>query len=273
MALPPPAGSASQAGFPEINEGLAEGRDALLLFADAEGALAALVCDPGNPGCRYPDLTAVRSFVTVDELLHLVGRIPSSRERDRGEASALYPTLLELAELFDILIDQHSLVYGDAVALAESMAPGWRAMGGGFDLTSPSAAGAVLQKQVAVNLAALPALLDSLSHLSADARRRVLERLDGRSTNLWTHEARHLALHAIDVGLPQGVSDARVARALQSTRVPAWRRRGLDPGQAFAHAVSDLVLARLVRGVARDTVPKVLEDPFRDIARPAHDHD
>src|SRR5690606_4275820 len=131
MALPPRETGWPQPSFEELNEELAAARDALLQFAEAEGALDSLICDPADPGCLYPDVEAVRRTVTVDELLRVVGGLPD-RDRDaRGEeADFPSPTLLQLAELFDILIDQHSLVYGAAVTLAEAMEGGWHAMAG-----------------------------------------------------------------------------------------------------------------------------------------------
>lgn len=120
MPLSPPDDPESSTHFSDVNEELAAARDALLRFADEEGVLETLVCAPSDPDGRYPDLAAVRRHATVDELLRVVARIPDAdEERQSDEATALYASLLQLAEALDILIDQHSLVYGDAVALAE----------------------------------------------------------------------------------------------------------------------------------------------------------
>lgn len=122
MPVPPSDDPASSAHFSDVNEELTAARDALLLFADVEGVLESLVCVPSDSECRYPDLAAVRRDATVSELLRVVARIPDpDEERQSDEATALYASLLQLAEVFDILIDQHSLVYGDAVALAEAL--------------------------------------------------------------------------------------------------------------------------------------------------------
>ena len=272
MALPPRAGYASQTGFPDMDEELATARDALLLFADAEDALASLVCAADDPACRYPDLAAVRSFATVDELLQLLARLPSADAEERGEeGSALYPALLELAEVFDILIDQYSLVYGDAVALAESIAPMWHAMAGCFNHMPTPPEATVAVKQIASNLAPLPGLLDKLSRLSAEGRQRVVERFACADARLWTAEARHLALHAVEVWMPHGVSEPRIARALQPVRVRPTSRREGDTGHQYARAVADLVLARLVREIASERVASSLEAPFSGLVPDARD--
>jgi hypothetical protein len=268
MALPPRDGSPSAGGFSELDEELANARDALLLFASAERVLDSLVCDPADPECRYPDLGAVRAHVTVDELLRLVAGLPEVDEDDRGEeANSLYPTLLELAEVFDILIDQYSLVYGDAVALAESMQGGWHAMAGCFnhDPTPEEATRAV--KQSTLNLGALAGVLDSVGRLSPDMRREAASLFEEGAGSLWRAEARYLASHAVDTWLPQGISDPRLQRALGPARARPGPSRGGDAAAMLAGATADLLLARLVRGIARDVVPDVLEAPFAGVLR------
>lgn len=263
MALPPRDESSPPTGFSEINEELAAARDALLLFADAEGVLRSLVCDPSDPECRYPDLAAVRSHATVDELLHVVGRIPETGEEDRGEeARSLYPTLLELAELFDILIDQFSLVYGDAVALAESMQGGWHAMAGCFN-HDPSPEDATLAlKQVTSNLGKLPAIIEQIDRLGAEGRREVVARFDAGAGEPWRAEARYFAVHALDTWVPQGISDPRIARAIQPARERPTTGLPADPARSLSRATADLVLAHLVTGIARELVPQILQAPF-----------
>ena len=252
----------------ELEEELATARDALLLFADAEGVLDSLVCDPSDPDCRYPDSGAVRAGATVDELLHVVAGLPEGEEDERGdEASSLYPTLLELAEVFDILIDQHSLVYGDAVALAESMEGGWHAMAGCFnhDPAPEDATRAV--KQMGANLAALPGVLDSVGRVGPEVRREAATRFGQASGSRWRAEARYLAAHAVDTWLPHGVSDPRLQRALQPARSRPDAVRATDPPALLAGATADLLLARLVRGISRDIIPNVLEAPFSGLLR------
>lgn len=269
MALPPSDESMSLGGSSEVEEELAAARDALLLFADAERVLDSLVCDPADPDCRYPDLRAVRQHATVDELLHVVVRIPEAEEDERGdEAASLYPTLLELAEVFDILIDQHSLVYGDAVALAESIEAGWHAMAGCYnhDATPEQASEAL--KQAAANLAGLPSLLETVGRLSAEARREAASRFERAASSAWRAEARYLASHGVDTWLPQGIPDARMQRALQPARDrPRRGASAADPAALFARATADLLLARLVRGIASDVVIETLEAPFAGLLR------
>lgn len=264
MALSPRDEPGSAGGFSELDEELASARDSLLRFADAERVLENLVCDPGDPECRYPDLRSARQYATVDELLRVVARIPDADPDERQEGGALYPALLELAELFDILIDQHSLVYGDAVALAESMEPGWHAMAGCFNHDPTPEAATETVKRAAANLAALPGLLDEAGRLSADARRDVAARFDAARGSAWKAEARYLASHGASTWLPHGVNDARLQRALK----PARERPGREPqiagdaSESFTHATADLLLARLVHDIAGDRVVQALEAPF-----------
>lgn len=268
MALPPSDESMSSGGSSELEEELAAARDALLLFADAERVLDSLICEPADPDCRYPDMRAVRQHATVDELLHVVARIPEAEEEERGEeAAALYPTLLELAEVFDILIDQHSLVYGDAVALAESIEPGWHAMAGchNHDATPEQASAAL--KQAAANLEALPSLLDRIGRLSPEARHEAAVRFERGAASAWRAEARYLASHGVGTWLPQGVPDARLQRALAPARERPRPSAAADPATLFARASADLLLARLVRGIARDVVIETLEAPFAGLVR------
>jgi hypothetical protein len=266
MAQPPRDGLSSQGGFSELDEELATARDALLLFADAERVLDSLVCDPSDPDCRYPDLATVRARATVDELLHLVAGLPEGAEDERGEeATSLYPTLLELAEVFDILIDQHSLVYGDAVALAESMEGGWHAMAGCFNHDPAPEEATRAVKQMSANLAALPAVLDSVGRLSPELRREAAGRSGRGAGSLWRMEARHLGAHAVDTWLPHGISDPRLQRALQPARAKAVSGSGTDPAAMLAAATADLLLARLVRGISRDLVTDALEASFEGL--------
>lgn len=269
MALPPRDEASSAGGFSELDEELATSRDALLLFAETERALDSLVCDPADPECRYPDLRAVRQHATIDELLHVVARVPETDQDERGdEAASLYPTLLELAELFDILIDQYSLVYGDAVALAESMEPGWHAMAGchNHDPTPEEATAAV--KQAAANLGVLPSLLDEVGRLSSDARQQAGSNFDAGAASIWRAEARYLASHAVSTWIPQGIADPRLQRALRPARErPGSPARAGDPGESFARATADLLLARLVHGISRDIVVETLAAPFAGLLR------
>lgn len=269
MALPPRDEAHPAGGFSELDEELAAARDALLLFAESERALDSLVCDPSDPECRFPDLLSVRQHATVGELLHVVARVPEPDQDERGdEAAALYPTLLELAELFDILIDQYSLVYGDAVALAESMEPGWHAMAGchNHDPTPEEATAAV--KRSSANLGALPSLLDEVGRLSPDARRQAALNFEAGAASVWRAEARHLASHAVSTWIPQGITDARLQRALAPARErPRATGPGSDPARSLAQATADLLLARLVRGISRDIVVETLEQPFAGLLR------
>jgi hypothetical protein len=264
MALPPRDGSSSDPAFSELNEELATARDALLLFADAEGVLDSLVCDASDPSCRYPDLAAVRGHATVDELLHVVSGLPEGEDERGEEGAALYPTLLELAEVFDILIDQYSLVYGDAVALAESMQGGWHAMSGCYNHDPSPGEATVAVKQISANVGALPALLDSVGRLTPEARRDAAARFQAGEGLPWRSEARYLALHAADTWLAQGVSDPRILRALQPARARP-SKKGSDPASLLADAVADLLLARLVRDVSRDLVSAALREPFNGL--------
>lgn len=266
MALPPHDRSSSPTAFAEIDDQVATARDALLLFGDSEGVLQSLVCDPSDPDCRYPDLAAVRAHATVDELLHVVARVPEGDE-DRGgeEATSLYPILLELAEFFDILIDQFSLVYGDAVALAESMEGGWHAMAGCYNHDPAAEEATKALKQVTANLADLPGVREALTRVRPEDRREVVRRFDAMDGKPWHAEARHLALHAVDTWLPHGAPDPAITRALQPAREGPVSGRPGDPARSLSRASADLLLARLVRNICRAVVPDTLQAPFAGI--------
>lgn len=267
MALPTSNRHPSGASFSELNEELATARDALLLFAESEGVLQSLVCDPADPDCRYPDAATVRRDVTVDELLHLIAAIPETEEESRGEkADALYPALLELAEVFDVFIEQTSLVHGDAVALAESMESEWHAMSGCCNHDPSPAEATVAVKRTGANLESLPPLLEAVSRLPPEAKREVATRFERAEGLPWKTEARYLAVHAVDAWLPHGVSHPQVIRTLEPVLSPS-PRNGNDRGARalLSRATADLLLGRLVRGVARDTVSDALQEPFSGI--------
>jgi hypothetical protein len=269
MALPTPDRHPSDASFTELNEAVATARDALLLFAAAEGVLQSLVCDPVDPDCRYPDLATLRQDVTVDELLSLIAAIPDTGEEDRGEeATALYPVLLELAEAFDVFIEQTSLVHGDAIALAESMVTEWHAMSGCCNEDPSPGEATIAVKRMGANLDALPAVLDSVNRLYPEVKQTVAARFEEGERLPWRSEARHLAEHAIEAWLPQGVSPPQIVRTLEAARAGSTGRTGERSLNAvLGRATADLALGRLVRGVARDGVSDVLEAPFAGVLR------
>lgn len=268
MPLLPPE---SESGFLELNAALTEAREALLRFADAEGVLKSLVCDAGEPDCRYHDLAAVRRGATVDELLRLVAGIPEGvEESGAAEGAGLYPILLELAEAFDIFIDQHSLVFGDALALAEPLQIGWHAMSGCHNHAPSPQETAVVHTRMEANLAALPGLRDAVGRLPAQAQREATARFERTAGLPWTAEARHLAFHGYDTWLPTSIAHASVRRLLESSRAgvvhPAEGSRIDSP---FDQAVADLLLGRLVRGIAADFVADALHEPFAPLLPPA----
>ena len=267
MPLPPPE---SESGFLELNAALTEAREALLRFADAEGVLSSLVCDAGEPDCRYQDLAAVRRGATVDELLRLVAGIPEGvEESGAAEATGLYPTLLELAEAFDIFIDQHSLVFGDALALAEPLHMGWHAMSGCHNHAASPRETSVAQTRIEANMSALPGLLEAAGRLPAQAQREATDRFERAAGLPWTAEARHLAFHGYDTWLPTTTASASVRRLLDSSRAGVVRpAEGPRMGSAVDQAVADLLLGRLVRGIAADFVADALHEPFATLLPP-----
>jgi hypothetical protein len=268
MPLLPPE---SESGFLELNAALAEAREALLRFAEAEGVLTSLVCDPGEPDCRYHDLAAVRRGATVDELLRLTAGMPEGvEESGAAEATGLYPILLELAEAFDIFIDQHSLVFGDALALAAPLQIGWHAMAGCYNHAPSPPETSMAQTRMEANLSALPGLLEAVGRLPTQAQREAAARFERAAGLPWTAEARHLAFHAYDTWLPTTVANASVRRLLESSRAGVVRpEEGSRLGSAFEQAVADLLLARLVRGIAVDSVADALHEPFASLLPPA----
>ena len=261
----------SESGFLELNAALAEAREALVRFADAEGVLKALVCDPGEPDCRYHDLAAVRRRATVDELLRLVAGIPEGvEESGAAEETGLYPTLLELAEAFDIFIDQHSLVFGDALALAEPLQSGWHAMSGCHNHAPSPQESSVAQTRIEANLSALPGVLESVGRLPAQAQREAAQRFERAAGLPWVAEARHLAFHCYDTWLSTTVANASARRLLEGSRAGVVRpEEGSRLGSDFDQAVADLLLARLVRGIAAESVADALREPFATLLPPA----
>ncbi|HEX6927097.1 MAG TPA: hypothetical protein VF167_16860 [Longimicrobiaceae bacterium] len=262
--------SDSSATFFELNEELSAARRALLHFAEAEGVLESVLTDPSFPENRYSSIAGVRAFVTVSELLRVVARAPEPEdERQDEEATAVYASLLQLAEVFDILIDQHSLVYGDAVALAEGMQDGWLAMGG-----CPTR-GACLEDAAGVcgrmreNLAPTGTLVEQLESLPAASREQAVARLREVEGEPWMREARYLALRAVDACVPADALDGRVARALEGLRRPPEHLTNVNDREALSVAMGDAVLASLVRGCSRAFVSAALERPFAALA-PVH---
>ena len=232
-------------------------RQALLDFSESEGLLPGLVAgEDTDPQRLHPDVDSARRGATVDELLWLVGGAPHPEQGLReDEVHPLYASLLAVAEAFDILIDQFSLVYGDAVALAQSIWPEWHAMSGchGHDASPEQAAEAL--ERVRTEVEALPELLGRVTRLPADERERVAARFHGWSAGTLVGESRHLARHALDTWMPRGIEDPEVAAAL----VPPTSATAVG---AFAAATADLMLASACRGTCRPQLIEALVFPF-----------
>lgn len=259
--------SDSSATFFELNEELSAARRALLHFAETEGVLESVLTDPSFQENRYSNLGGVKAFVTVSELLRVVARAPEPEDdRQDEEATAVYASLLQLAEVFDVLIDQHSLVYGDAVALAEGMQDGWLAMGGCPTQGSSSEDAAGLCGRMRENVGPTGALIDQLESLSAINREQAVARLREVEGEPWMLEARYLALRAVDTCLPADTLDGKVARALEGLRRPPEQLAKVDDREALSVAMGDAVLASLVRGCSRAFVSAALERPFAALA-------
>jgi hypothetical protein len=125
---------------------------------------------------------------------------------------------------------------------------------------------ALVEKRLAANVAALAGVLQSVGELAAGERRDAasrFERLDGLP---WTAEARHLALHCLDTWLPRGISSSEARKLLQYARE---HRTEASDGDPLQRATADLLLARLVRGVAADPVADALREPFVRMLPPA----
>ena len=241
----------------ELERELAHVRSALLNFAEAEELLPGLVAGEGtDPQRLHPDVASARREATVDELLWLVGNAPHPEEGLREDAAhPLYASLLAVAEAFDILIDQFSLVYGDAAALAQAMWPEWHAMSGchGHQATPEEAAAAL--ERVGARVEELPALLAEAERLSGDERASVEGVAASWSMGTLAREARHLALHALDTWMPRGIDNAEVVAALTAAaRVGATDR--------FRLATADLLLGRACDGTCRPRLIEALELPF-----------
>lgn len=241
----------------ELERELAHVRHLLLAFAEAEGLLPGLLAGENtDPQRLHPDVESARLHATVDELLWLVGGAPHPDEGLREDAAnPLYASLLALAEAFDILIDQFSLVYGDAVALAQAMWPEWHAMSGchGHQAT-PEEAGAALAR-VRDRVEALPGVVSRITQLPAEERERVEESSADWVNGTLAREARHLARHALETWMPHGIDDPALTAALR----PATGGGDTDPFQA---ATADLLLGRACRGTCRPVLIDALELPF-----------
>lgn len=241
----------------ELERELSHARGALLEFAEAEGLLPGLVAGENtDPQRLHPDVESARREATVDELLWLVGEAAHSVEGlgDDGP-HPLYAALLALAEAFDILIDQFSLVYGDAVALAQAMWPEWHAMSGchGHQATPEEAAAAL--ERVRVHAEALPQLLTEAERLPSGERALVEQIAGSWSSGTLAREARHLARHALDTWMPRGIEEPAVAAALA-------RGSGARAADPFQLAIADLLLGCVCHGTCRDPLVEALELPF-----------
>ena len=239
----------------ELDRELEQVRELLLSFAEERELLPGLVArEDADPLRRHPDVEHARVEATVDELLWVVGRTPhENAEPGEDEAHPLYPALLSLAEAFDILIDQFSLVYGDAISLAEATWPGWHEMSGchGHEATPEQASDALARMRR--NAEALPDLLARSEALNGPDRELVGERFAGWGDGALAREARHLARHALETWMPHGVEDPRIAAALADSDPAA------DP---FRRATADLLLAGICLEGCRPVLGDALTFPF-----------